>query len=416
MSLAGSGEAGLEDLGFHGDAELAPGLLDAAVNVRPGPPPWLRSKLTSALAQLSAYPDSRAARAAVAARHARPPQEVLLLAGAAQAFPALAQAMRPRYAVVVHPAFTAPELALRAAGHRVARVVLPPPFQLPPAAPRGGGQPSTATGSDGRAGLAAGAGPPGGAGRTAGAAPAFERRPELEVPDEADLVVIGNPTNPTGVLHPADAVVALARPGRTLVVDEAFIDFVPGEIGSLGGRRDVPGLVVVRSLTKLWGLAGLRAGYLLADAATVSRLAGTLPAWPVSTLGCIALQACCEPRGAAEAGRVAARVARQRSALAERLARVPGVEVFPSAANFLLVHLPAHPDPHATLRARGLAVRRGTTFPGLGARWVRVSVQGDPHDARVAAAFAGAFGAGAGRRHGGRPPPPERGPRAADRR
>lgn len=407
--------AGLADLGFHGDAELSPGLLDAAVNVRPGPPPWLRSRLTAALAQLSAYPDSRAARAAVAARHGRAPEEVLLLAGAAQAFPALAQAVHPHYAVVVHPAFTAPELALRAAGHPVARVVLPPPFQLPPPAAVRRAQPSSATGLARPAGLPAGAGPPGQGGLSAGKAPVLDRRSVLQVPDEADLVVIGNPTNPTGVLHPADDVVALARPGRTLVVDEAFMDFVPGEVGSLGGRRDVPGLVVVRSLTKLWGLAGLRVGYLLADAATVARLAATLPPWPVSTPGCVALQACSEPRGAAAAGRLAARVARERSALADRLARLPGVEVFPSAANFLLVHLPAHPDPHGALRARGLAVRRGTTFPGLGPRWVRVSVQGDPHDACVVAAFASAFGAGAGFGHGG-DPPPARGARAGNQR
>src|SRR5437764_206569 len=83
---------------------------------------------------------------------------------------------------------------------------------------------------------------------------------------------LGNPTNPTSVLHPAATVAALARPGRLLVVDEAFADTVPGEPASLAGRRDLPGLVVVRSFTKTWGLAGLRIGYLLAEAALVARL------------------------------------------------------------------------------------------------------------------------------------------------
>ncbi|HLZ38555.1 MAG TPA: aminotransferase class I/II-fold pyridoxal phosphate-dependent enzyme, partial [Mycobacteriales bacterium] len=193
------------DLTFHGDGEVAPGLVDLAVNVRsPAPPRWLREVLTASLDRLGAYPDPTVARAAVAARHRRPVDDVLLTAGAAEAFVLLARALRPRCAAVVHPQFTEPEHALRAAGHPVERVVLPWPFRLDPAA----------------------------------------------VPADADLVVVGNPTNPTSVQHPAPALAALARPGRVLVVDEAFADAVPGEAQSLAGRRDLPGLVVVRSLTK----------------------------------------------------------------------------------------------------------------------------------------------------------------------
>src|SRR5262249_4165016 len=208
------------DLGFHGDAELAPGLVDLAVNVRTEPlPDWLAGPIAAALAELARYPDARPARAAVAARHRRPPEEVLLTAGAAQAFTLLSQApLGIRRPVVVHPQFTEPEAALAAAGHRVERALLAPPD--------------------------------------------FRFHPDV-VPAGADLVVIGNPTNPASVAHPARAVAGLARPGRLLVVDEAFADTVPGEPDSLAGRRDLPGLLVLRSLTKTWGLAGLRIGYLL---------------------------------------------------------------------------------------------------------------------------------------------------------
>src|ERR687887_905110 len=107
------------DLRHHGDADAAPGLLDFAVNVQgSGPPQWLRERLAGVLDDLGRYPsaahDARA-REAVAARHGRRPDEVLVLAGSAEGF-ALLPALRPRLAAVIHPGFTEPEVALRAAG------------------------------------------------------------------------------------------------------------------------------------------------------------------------------------------------------------------------------------------------------------------------------------------------------------
>jgi len=108
-------------LRFHGDSELGPGLVDLAVNVRPDPMPgWLARPVRDALSDLARYPDAGPARAAVAARHGRPLPEVLLTAGAAQAFSLLATALRPAHAVVVHPQFTEPESALpRAASYSI---------------------------------------------------------------------------------------------------------------------------------------------------------------------------------------------------------------------------------------------------------------------------------------------------------
>src|ERR1043165_1859237 len=80
-------------LAFHGDAEVAAGLVDLAVNVRSAPlPPWLDAPIRMAISDLSDYPDSSMARHPLAARHGRDPAEVLLTAGAAQAFTLIAQA------------------------------------------------------------------------------------------------------------------------------------------------------------------------------------------------------------------------------------------------------------------------------------------------------------------------------------
>ncbi|SCL38984.1 L-threonine O-3-phosphate decarboxylase [Micromonospora rhizosphaerae] len=329
------------DLGHHGDAEVAPGLIDLAVNVRRDPmPDWLADPLVAALGQLAAYPDPAPARAAVAARHGRPPEEVLLTAGAAEGFVLIARALSgARRPVVVHPQFTEPEAALLAAGHTVERVQLDPAddFRLDPA----------------------------------------------RVPADADLVMVGNPTNPTSVLHPAAALAELARPGRVLVVDEAFADTTaapgaPGEPESLAGRRDLPGLVVVRSLTKTWGLAGLRVGYLLGESALLTRFAAAQPLWAVSTPALAAATACASPTAVAAERAIAARLAADRDHLVARLSGLPGVRVAGRPASaFVLVHLPGAAEVRQRLRDRGWAVRRGDTFPGLGPDWLRIAVR-DP--------------------------------------
>lgn len=326
------------DLRHHGDAEVrddGSALVDLAVNVRTGTPPaWLRAHIAECLGSLAAYPDGRAARAAVAARHGLPVERVLLTAGAAEAFVLLARALKVRHPVVVHPQFTEPEAALRDAGHTVGRVLLRAEdgFRLDPSA----------------------------------------------VPEDADLVVVGNPTNPTSVLHPAARIAELARPGRTLVVDEAFMDAVPDEREALAGRTDVPGLVVLRSLTKTWGLAGLRIGYVLASPGTVSDLERAQPLWPVSTPALAAAEACMTPRALAEQADAARRVAVDRAHLVAGLCEFAsdGVRVMePAEGPFVLVRVPRAVAVRARLRDLGFAVRRGDTFPGLGEDWLRFAVR-----------------------------------------
>ena len=169
----------------------------------------------------------------------------------------------------------------------------------------------------------------------------------------------------------------LCRPGRVVVVDEAFLDAVPGEPESLAGRADLPGLVVVRSLTKTWGLAGLRVGYLLAGPELVQRCRRAQPPWAVGTLALAAAQACSAPAAVREAQDAARVTARERERL-ERALTGLGVQVAPgSVAPYLLCHAPGHPYVRQRLRELGVAVRRGDTFPGLGREHWRTAVR-DP--------------------------------------
>lgn len=320
----------------HGDRLVPEGHEDFAVNVvAAGPPAWLTDALRDA--PLGRYPDDRAATAAVAARHGRAAEECLLLNGAAEAFWLLA-ALRPRAPAVVVPSFTEPLTALRAHGTEPRQILREEAqdFALDPA----------------------------------------------RVPPDADMVFVGNPCNPTGVLHLSTTLARLAT-GRVLVVDESFMDLVPGEPESLAGQSEA---VVVRSLTKSLGVPGVRAGYLLGPAALLARLAALRQAWPLNALALAALHAWAgqdEPIAAR-----AAAVARARERFTARLAGLPGVHVTPSAANFVLVRVPDGPAARARLAAHRIAVRP-TVDLGLTEHHLRIAVRDPAAQDRLLAALSG---------------------------
>jgi histidinol-phosphate/aromatic aminotransferase/cobyric acid decarboxylase-like protein len=328
-------------LRLHGDAVAGAGMLDFAVNVWPGGrPAALQAALLAALDD-PRYPDDRAAREAIAARHRRAPEEVLALNGACEGFWLLAHALRPAVAACVHPSFTEPEAALRACGAEVVRV---------------------------------------------------QRDPRdwsfRAVPERADLVVLGTPNNPTGGLdHPED-VLGLLRPGRIVVVDESFMDFVPEPAPTLAGEAR-EGLVVVRSLTKLWALAGVRAGYLLAAPELVATLASQRQPWSVNAPALAAMEACA--MDAETPRRVGAEVAAARAELLDGLRALPAVRTWPSVANYLLLEVPDGAAAGAALRTAGIAVRPAASFPGLSEEHIRVAVRRPHENRRLVEALAAAL-------------------------
>ena len=305
-------------------------MLDFAVNVRAaGPPSWLVERLGERLTDLGHYPsaaDVTRATEAVAARHGRGADEVALLAGGAEGF-ALLPNLDPRLAALIAPSFTEPEAVLSAAGVPIEHVVLGPPFGL------------------------------------AGAV----------VPARADLVVVGNPTNPTSVLHPVRDILALRAPGRIVVVDEAFADAVPGESESLAGMS-LPDVLVLRSLTKTWSLAGLRVGYALGAPDVLARLTARRAHWPLGTLQLEAVAACCAPEAVAEADTGARRLAALRAEMVAGL-RATGVDVIDGCAPFVLLRVDDAELTRKHLDTRGIAVRRCDTFVGLDGEYLRAAVR-----------------------------------------
>jgi len=181
------------------------------------------------------------------------------------------------------------------------------------------------------------------------------------------VVMLCSPNNPTGTLEPRTTIDALLSavvdhgPGL-LVVDEAYGEFAERSALELVAD-DVP-LVVVRTFSKVWSLAALRLGYVVGPAPLISELEKILLPYNLSAATQVAgHQALRFDKEMRE--RVAMLVA-ERHRLAGALARMPGLTVHPSGANFLLVHVDG--DGHAVWQGlvdRGILVRDFSRWPRL---------------------------------------------------
>ena len=204
-------------------------------------------------------------------------------------------------------------------------------------------------------------------------------------PSAHAAVVICTPNNPTGDL-PAEGprrefLAECREAGTPLVVDEAFLDFTAA--ASLAGE---PGAIVARSLTKMFGLPGIRAGFAVGTGTWGDRLRTARPTWSVSVPAAAVGTHCL--RSAAFVERTRERVATERARMRAALSDV--YDVAPSAAPFLLLDVrgaagSGSTDPSDAVetvlsraRAGGVAVRDARTFAGLDAH-VRVAVR-RPHE------------------------------------
>ncbi|MFQ5898381.1 MAG: threonine-phosphate decarboxylase CobD [Candidatus Methylomirabilia bacterium] len=317
-------------------------LLDFSANINPlGLSPRVEEAIRAALPSVVHYPDPRstALRDALAAYHGLSAEQVLPANGSTELIYLLARALAPRRALILHPAFSEYEAALELVGTQLDSGLL----------------------DEGRGFL-----------------------PEVGrlIPRLAgrDLLILGNPNNPTGSLIPKPELVALVEAaeaaGAVTVVDEAFVDFVEEaslkkELGQF--RR----LLLLRSLTKCFALPGLRAGYALASPELLQRLRRWKEPWSVNALAEAAGVAALADRDYQERSRLV--LPRWREELRNGLQKFSALRVFPAVANYLLVRLL---DPGLTapmLRARLLteriAIRDCASFRGLGPAYLRLAIR-----------------------------------------
>jgi threonine-phosphate decarboxylase len=193
-----------------------------------------------------------------------------------------------------------------------------------------------------------------------------------------DCVWLCNPNNPTGQLWAKAQVLELweqaRRVGASLIVDEAFIEYCEAD-SVVSKAPSWPGLLVLRSFTKFYGMPGLRVGYLVAEPAVIRRVEALRLPWSVNTLAQAAATASLGETSYAVRSRHL--VAGERPHLAAALAEL-GLAPCPSSANFLLVRLPSAVTSAAlaaAMRCQGVLIRDCESFEGMDQQWIRVAVR-----------------------------------------
>ena len=200
------------------------------------------------------------------------------------------------------------------------------------------------------------------------------------IKETSDVIWITNPHNPTGQLWSRASLEPLLARYALVICDEAFLPLVPGgEAQSLLPLvADHLNLVVIRSLTKLFAIAGLRLGYAVAAPDRLQRWHGWRDPWPVNGLAIAAGVAVMnDPVGLQRwQGRVQKWVLQEGTWFRAQLDAIPGFQTYPSAANYLLIRgEQSLLELREQLACQGVLLRDCRSFAGLGERWLRIGLQ-----------------------------------------
>ncbi len=195
---------------------------------------------------------------------------------------------------------------------------------------------------------------------------------EKSYDEKVKMIFLCSPNNPTGnLLNKNDILTLCEKYNSIIVVDEAYIDFA--EAGTVVNYiKDFPNLVVVRTFSKAWGLAGIRLGFCAADADVIKLLFKVKAPYNVNSLTRYALENALKNEETKNT--FVRKIIKERSRLKHLLETLPGViEVFESDANFLLFRCKNSNEVKDTLKKQGIIIRDRSTQPKL-ENCLRVSI------------------------------------------
>ncbi|MHA1632018.1 MAG: threonine-phosphate decarboxylase CobD [Candidatus Freyarchaeota archaeon] len=219
-------------------------------------------------------------------------------------------------------------------------------------------------------------------------------------------IFLCNPNNPTGILAPQDDVLRIveeaSRRNVLVFVDEAFIEFVDGEKRySLAEEvKNYQNLFVLRSLTKAFGLAGLRVGYGIACEDVINILSKAKVPWNVNCLAQVAAISALEDQEHMK--RTQKLISEERKFLLSELEKIGGLKVFPTDTNFIFIDVRQSgltaPQLKERMLLHGILLRDCSSFIGLDEHYVRVSVRTRRDNEKLLASLKEVIGVSGSRR------------------
>ncbi|MCP3027865.1 histidinol-phosphate transaminase [Halobacillus sp. A5] len=316
--------------------DLPPVTYDLSVNVNPlGPPKWLKEEWDELYATALDYPDPGCGQLirVLAEEEGVPGRHLLAGNGASELLMLIGQLFAGKRVLIVEPTFSEYRTIAGTYGCQVKSVFLTEAeaWRLP-----------------------------------------VER--VVEKATNADLVVICNPNNPTGVHYELDELLFLLEHMKAhLLVDEAFYDFVEKEPTLLPYVKEFPRLLVLRSLTKMYAVAGLRIGYLAGDPRLIKKIAAFQPAWSVNGLAQTVGAQSAQDHEFRRQTREFVKLEKER--MFPEIHRL-GFTISNTSVNFYL--LGGWPNLGETLLPylleKGIAARHTYNFPGMDGEYLRFSI------------------------------------------
>lgn len=199
---------------------------------------------------------------------------------------------------------------------------------------------------------------------------------------DADTIFICNPNNPTGVFHAAAEIESLcnAFPGKTFIIDESYLPFVPsGDEESMIGRG-LPNVIVLNSMSKIFRISGLRIGFVIASRGVIDALAHyTLP-WSVNAMAQIGVRYLMEHEAEVSAfiKQTHEVLESEKKRFAATFKSVSSLKLFESTTSFLLGKLDNRHTADAICQALiddKILIRNCSNFKGLSDRFIRFSLK-----------------------------------------
>ena len=323
-------------------------LLDLSANINPlGPPPILREKWGQLFEVISDYPDPKGLelKKKLAKKEQIEESQILIGNGGAELISLIGRLLAGKRVIIVQPAFSEYEEACQINNCTVEYVQL------------------TAD------------------------------KWELDVHalsgklKDADALFLCNPCNPTGVYYPKTTLIELMQQCQKnhclSIVDEAFHDFLTEYESIVHCINEFENLLIIRSMTKMFAIPGLRLGYLLGNESIIEQIAAYQPQWSMNALALKAGEWCFESESFVEETRALMETERERLfAFYEE----NGFVVSPSRVNFYLLKDPTEEDQlplfHFLLE-RGIIPRHTMNFPGLEGEWLRFAIKGPKHNEKL---------------------------------